>query len=73
MTLAEEPFAAAIALGSDHLTEVTTVDTPALAADAAAKNAGTEVPNVTDGFAGAAPDMGAIIEGRPVPAYGAAR
>jgi len=73
VTLASEPFATAITLGPDHLTEVSTADVPSLAADTGAKNAGTEVPNVTDGYAGAAPDMGAIIEGRPVPAYGAAR
>jgi hypothetical protein len=73
VTLASEPFASAIMLGPDHLTEVGAADVPSLAADTNAKNAGTEVPNVTDGYSGAAPDMGAIIEGRPVPAFGAAR
>ena len=73
MTLASEPFASPITLGPDHLTAVGTADVPSLAADTSAKNAGIEVPNVTDGHSGAAPDMGAIIEGRPVPAFGAAR
>ena len=34
---------------------------------------GIEMPNVTDGYAGAAPDMGAIIEGRPPVRWGAVR
>jgi hypothetical protein len=28
------------------------------------------IPNITDGFSGAAPDRGAVIAGRPVVAYG---
>ena len=36
----------------------------------AAVDAGTELPNVTDGFAGRAPDLGAIELGQPAPRYG---
>jgi hypothetical protein len=36
----------------------------------AAVNAGTIIPNVTDGFAGTAPDLGAIELGGPMPHYG---
>ncbi len=33
-------------------------------------DAGVEIPNITDGFAGKAPDMGAIEKGLPLPVYG---
>jgi len=36
----------------------------------AAVDAGMEIPTITDGFAGKAPDLGAIEQGRPVPHYG---
>jgi hypothetical protein len=36
----------------------------------AAVDRGTPIPNVTDGFAGAAPDLGALEVGMPVPQYG---
>jgi hypothetical protein len=36
----------------------------------AAIDAGMELPNVTDGFAGKAPDLGAIELGQPTPHYG---
>jgi hypothetical protein len=29
------------------------------------------IPNITDGFSGTAPDMGAIISGRAAVSYGA--
>ena len=35
-----------------------------------AVDAGIELPNITDGFAGKAPDLGAIELGQPVPHYG---
>ena len=35
-----------------------------------AVDAGVELPNITDGFAGKAPDLGAIELGDPVPHYG---
>lgn len=37
---------------------------------AAAIDRGTPIPNVTDGHAGAAPDLGALEEGQPAPHYG---
>ena len=36
----------------------------------AAIHAGIELPNITDGFTGRAPDLGALESGRPVPHYG---
>jgi len=36
----------------------------------AAVDAGVELPNITDGFAGKAPDLGALEQGRPLPHYG---
>ena len=68
-----DPFAVAISLGPDHLTEITTDAVPTLAAGASPKHTGVSIPNVTDGFAGAAPDMGAIIEGRTAASWGAKR
>jgi hypothetical protein len=37
---------------------------------AAAIDAGTPLPNITDGFLGRAPDLGAYEYGAPVPHYG---
>jgi hypothetical protein len=37
---------------------------------AGAIDAGIELPNVTDGFRGSAPDLGAYEFGTPVPHYG---
>lgn len=39
---------------------------------ATAVDAGTVLPNITDGYTGAAPDLGALERGRPVPHYGPA-
>jgi hypothetical protein len=36
----------------------------------AAVDAGIELPGVTDGFTGRAPDLGAYELGRPLPHYG---
>jgi hypothetical protein len=33
-------------------------------------NAGVELPDITDRFAGKAPDLGAIELGQPMPHYG---
>ena len=59
-----------ITLGSDYLTEITTLYVPALSAGTTPKNSGAVIANITDGFSGAAPDRGAVIEGRAVPQYG---
>jgi len=36
----------------------------------AAVDRGVVIPNVTDGFTGAAPDLGALERGLPAPQYG---
>jgi hypothetical protein len=38
--------------------------------NSAAVDKGTALPNVTDGFSGSAPDLGALELGQPVPHYG---
>ena len=35
-----------------------------------AEDKGLVLPNVTDGYAGAGPDLGALERGRPAPHYG---
>jgi hypothetical protein len=60
-------------LGSSHLSEVTAAFTPRLRAATSPKGAGTPIANVTDGYSGAAPDIGALIEGRAIPQWGAQR
>jgi hypothetical protein len=39
----------------------------------AAVDRGVVLPNVTDGFTGQAPDLGALELGRPAPVYGPRR
>jgi hypothetical protein len=56
--------------GSDSLMPVSNTFTPILRPGTSPKNSGVVIPNITDGFSGAAPDRGAIIEGRPIPQYG---
>ncbi|MGM0558808.1 MAG: hypothetical protein ACQEVA_20645 [Myxococcota bacterium] len=60
-------------LGDDYLTEVAHSAAPTPAEDARIRNAGTPIPNITDGYDGSAPEMGAVIHGRPVPQWGANR
>ena len=64
------PFVENIALGSSYLTQITTFYTPALAPGTAPRGGGVAIPGITDGFSGAAPDMGAIITGRGAPVWG---
>lgn len=66
-----DPFASPITLGADYTTEYTG-HLDARITSGAAKNAGTAIAGVTDGFSGAAPDIGAEISGRVTPAIGAA-
>jgi hypothetical protein len=66
-----DPFVPSVTLGANHLTRITTTQIPALAPGAAMRNAGVAIPNITDGFSGAAPDMGAVISGRAALSYGA--
>jgi hypothetical protein len=70
VVIGRDPFTSPIPLGADHLVEVTSHFVPVLGAASAARNAGVAIPNVTDGYSGAAPDMGATIGGRPNPAWG---
>ena len=41
-----------------------------LKAGCAGVDSGAILPNINDGFAGAAPDLGAYEVGQPLPAYG---
>lgn len=66
-----DPFAVPVVLGASHLNEVTATYTPALASGSTPRGAGLALPNVTDGYSGTAPDMGAIMTGRPLPRWGA--
>jgi hypothetical protein len=66
---ASNPFANAITLGADCMTEYTSTPDATLSASGP-KNLGVDIPGITNGFSGAAPDMGAVITGRPVVTYG---
>jgi hypothetical protein len=65
-----DPFDRKIELGSDFLKRITTPYTPTIADGTAPRGAGVAIPGITDGFSGAAPDMGALITGVPVPVWG---
>jgi hypothetical protein len=65
-----DPFATDIVLGANHLTEYTATPDGTLSSGTSPKNAGAVVPGITDGYSGAAPDMGAIISGRAAVQYG---
>lgn len=69
--LQAEPFVDPVPLGTDHLTEITALFVPTLADGSAAQGGGVAIANVTDGFSGAAPDIGAVIAGRSLPDWGA--
>lgn len=69
--VASDPFASPITLGADYTTEYTG-HLDARITTGTARNAGVAIAGVTDGYSGAAPDMGAVITGRATPAIGAA-
>jgi hypothetical protein len=72
LLLASDPFA--VVLGASHLTELASTVTPvAVPPQGALLGAGVALANINDGYAGAAPDIGAAITGRTVPSYGASR
>lgn len=73
LILTNDPFVTPIKLGVDHLTAIKSSVIPKLRTGVRAKKAGMPIANITDDFIGAKPDMGAIIEGRPIPRYGAVR
>jgi hypothetical protein len=62
-------FASGLAAPSSYTVSVTPVD-GTLATGSDAIDHGTTIPNVTDGFHGAAPDLGAQETGCAVPIYG---
>jgi hypothetical protein len=64
------PWTTTVTLGANSFTEVTATYTPELAAGTTPKNSGAVLPNITDGFSGAAPDRGALIAGRGVTVWG---
>jgi len=64
-----QPFLTPILLGLDYTTQVAPPN-PLLAPASVAVDGGLAIPNVTDGFAGAAPDLGAWERGMPLPVYG---
>lgn len=64
------PWTANIVLGADFATQFLGAPSMALLASSAAKYAGLPIPGVTDGYTGAAPDIGAVIEGQVQPVYG---
>lgn len=71
-----DPFDSPLVLGPDHLTEVGRTGVPyvpTLRPGEALRTGGAPIPNVTDGFTGASPAIGAVIEGRTQPRWGAAR
>ena len=65
-----DPFEIDVELGPDHRREIVTPYTPKLADRSAPRAKGVAIPGITDGFAGPAPDIGALISGREVPAWG---
>ena len=65
------PFVNSIALGPDGATEAKGRTTPTLRSGSAPNNAGVNIPNITDGYSGSQPDMGAVIDGRSPPPWGA--
>lgn len=64
------PWTDTITLGSDYQTEVTQTYLPTLSVGTTPKNTGIVIPNITDGYSGALPDRGAVIEGRAAVVYG---
>jgi hypothetical protein len=67
---AANPFSSSLSMGADASTEVTGRVLPLLESGSPLKNSGVPIPGITDGFSGKAPDRGALIDGRGVPAWG---
>lgn len=64
------PFETAIRFPPSYDDPVLPLYEPRLAPESRLRGAGTVIPGVTDGFSGSAPDIGAVITGRPVPIVG---
>lgn len=67
---ASNPWTSPVTLGATSLVEVVAAYVPILSKGDAAKNSGIAIPGITDGFSGAAPDRGAVIDGRSTVTYG---
>jgi len=65
----QQPFVAPVVLGLDHTTQVAPVS-PLLAPGSVAVDGGQVIPGLTDGYDGAAPDLGAWERGLPLTVYG---
>ncbi len=68
--LEQNPFTAEIWFNASYDIPVVPLYEPTLSEGSVARNAGVAIPGITDGFSGRAPDMGAVIEGRPSPRVG---
>lgn len=64
------PFECEVKLDEGLFKEIKTPCVPMLAKTSQLRGKGVAVPGVTDGFAGDAPDLGAVITGRSLPAWG---
>lgn len=64
------PFETAIRFPSSYDDPVLPLYEPKLAPGSRLRGAGAIIPGVTDSFAGGAPDIGAVITGRPIPVVG---
>lgn len=67
-----QPLATTFTFGADAFVGFEDELTPAdfAANDSSIQNAGREIPGITDGYSGAAPDMGANISGQTQPTVG---
>jgi hypothetical protein len=63
------PFATSLTIPASYTTLIAPLDAR-LKADTNALDAGTPLPNINDGWLGAAPDLGAIERGSTTPMYG---
>jgi hypothetical protein len=59
-----------LTLGADANVEYTGEFVPTLADGSAPRGSGVDIPGITTGYTGGAPDRGAIITGRGIPAWG---
>lgn len=65
-----QPFATPISLGPTYDVRVDGDMDATLSPASVARGAGVHIPGITDGYSGAAPDIGAVITGRPAPVIG---
>jgi hypothetical protein len=65
-----EPFRTPVRFHDAYFEPLEPLYEPVLAERSRLKHAGVAIPGITDGFAGRAPDIGAVIEGLPAPIVG---